>query len=134
MYVGKAIPSGARNGKRTAAEGTALYTRLVQHANSLESAENLRLCDFACRYLVVQPVWISLAERFLIAHYQPLWNVVVDGFGNHDPGRGRRAGMRPRWDILHPGRPWAVELSADRTSDKILASIEAHLRGTQERT
>ena len=29
------------------------------------------------------------------------------GFGNHDPGSGRYKGLRPRWDVLHPGRAWA---------------------------
>ena len=33
-----------------------------------------------------------------------LWNSLVDGFGNHDPGAGRYKGLRPRWDVLHPGR------------------------------
>jgi hypothetical protein len=36
--------------------------------------------DFRCRYLTVVPTWITQAERFLIEHYSPIWNVCVDGF------------------------------------------------------
>ena len=32
---------------------------------------------------------IGTIEAALIKLNQPLWNVAVDGFGNHDPGRGR---------------------------------------------
>jgi hypothetical protein len=103
----------------------ALHQRLVQHATSIEQAENLKLEEFRCRYLVVVPVWISLAERFLIDHFRPVWNTVVDGFGNHDPGQGRVNMRRPRWDILHPGRPWAKRLRALETPEQIVALIKA---------
>jgi hypothetical protein len=68
-------------------------------------------------------VWTPLAERFLIEHYHPIWNTVVDGFGNHDPGKGRHAMKRPRWDILHPGRPWAALLPPAETVEEILADL-----------
>ena len=45
-----------------------------------------------------------MAERFLIEHFRPIWNVVLDGFGNHDPGKGRTAMKRPRWDSSHAGK------------------------------
>lgn len=51
-----------------------------------------------------------MAETSAIAMHRPLWNTLVDGFGNHDPGRGRYEGMRSRWDTLHPGRRWAEKL------------------------
>lgn len=72
---------------------------------------------------VVVPVWISLAERFLIEHYRPIWNTVIDGFGNHDPGMGRRNMKRPRWDILHPGREWAERLRPAETADRIISEL-----------
>jgi hypothetical protein len=56
-----------------------------------------------------------MAERFLIQHYQPLWNVRLDGFGNHDPGKGRAKGEITWWDALHPGRPWATRLQPTRS-------------------
>jgi len=127
IYVGKAVPSGARKGGTQAASGRALYQRLKQHSRSIQQAENLQLAQFTCRYLVVMPVWIGLAERFLIGHHQPIWNVAIDGFGNHDPGAGRRAMRRPLWDILHPGRPWAAKLTAELSYEEVLARLEAHL-------
>jgi len=125
IYVGKAVPTGGRKGgTQPGATGTALFRRLRDHAKSIEEAENLRLDEFRCRYLVVVPVWITLAERFLIDHFAPTWNTVIDGFGNHDPGAGRRNMRRPRWDIVHPGRPWAARLKAAETADEIVGLIE----------
>lgn len=57
-----------------------------------------------------------MAERFLIEHYHPLWNVFLDGFGNHAPGRGRNEGEISWWDALHPGRPWVTPLRQTRTT------------------
>jgi len=131
IYVGKAIPPGARKGMATreAGKGTPVFRRLHEHARSVEQAENLALADFRCRHLVVVPVWIPLAERFLIAHYRPVWNTLIDGFGNHDPGAGRRNMRRPRWDIIHPGRPWAERLDPAETDEQVLAELEAFLAG-----
>ena len=50
-------------------------------------------------------------EAELIRGYKPLWNSVVDGFGNHDPGAGRYNQARSEWDVLHPGRFWAKRLT-----------------------
>ena len=125
IYVGKAIPLGARKGLSDVhIVGNDLFRRLREHTKSLEAAENLLVNDFRCRHLVVVPVWISLAERFLISHFHPIWNTIIDGFGNHDPGKGRRDMRRPRWDILHPGRPWAARLEAAETSDAIIADLQ----------
>jgi hypothetical protein len=125
IYVGKAVPIGARKGGRQfSPQGRELYIRLNQHAKSIEQANNLNIHDFRCRYLVVEPVWITLAERFLIEHYYPIWNIVIDGFGNHDPGAGRRGMKQPQWDILHPGRPWAAILRADESSDEVLSRLQ----------
>ena len=125
IYVGKAIPTGGRKGGPDGglSTGTELYRRLQDHAKSVEQASNLRLEEFKCRYLVVVPVWITLAERFLIDHYRPVWNTVIDGFGNHPPGAGRKDMRRPRWDVVHPGRPWASKLTAAETPAEIIALI-----------
>lgn len=127
IYVGKAAPAGGRKGGRTSGtDGGSgeLFRRLRQHGRSVEQARNLHLSEFRCRYLVVVPVWIDLAERFLLEHYRPVWNTVIDGFGNHDPGRGRRAMRRPRWDVVHPGRPWAEALQTDETVEDVLALLD----------
>ncbi|MXY66596.1 MAG: Eco29kI family restriction endonuclease [Gammaproteobacteria bacterium] len=128
IYVGKADPPGKRQGRiATAHNKTTLYGRLTHHARSIDSAGNLDLADFTCRWLVLDPVWISLTEQVLIAKYQPLWNVVVDGFGVNDPGKGRRNQKRSQWDTLHPGRPWAAELADNpSTPDTITATIRHH--------
>ena len=64
-------------------------------------------------------------EAELIHRYRPLWNCVVDGFGNHDPGKGRYNQARSEWDVLHPGRPWADRLTGKSPRMKdILAKIE----------
>lgn len=109
IYIGKAVPKGARKGNvgLGAPPGTVLHRRLTEHSQSIASASNLKLEDFCCRFLVVEDIWIALGEALLLNRFRPLWNRVVDGFGNHAPGRGRAAGARPIWDTLHPGRPWA---------------------------
>ncbi len=126
IYVGKAVPTGARKGRRRidSESSTELYRRLRDHTKSIEQAENLDLNEFRVRHLVVVPVWITLAERFLLDHFRPVWNTIVDGFGNHPPGRGRRDMRRPRWDIMHPGRPWAVELQAAETAEEIIRLLD----------
>lgn len=109
IYVGKAIPKGARKGGTAVGTnpGFVLHSRLNQHRNSIHEVDNLRVEDFHCRFLIVDDIWIPLGEQLLIAKFNPLWNAVLDGFGNHDPGAGRRNGARPRWDVVHPGRGWA---------------------------
>ena len=110
IYIGKAVPSGGRKGNidpNCSASGTALYGRIDEHFKSIEQAINLETADFWCRYLVVDDIWIPLGESLLIQHYRPIWNSLIDGFGNHDPGTGRHRGARPNWDTLHPGRSWA---------------------------
>ncbi len=125
IYVGKAIPTGARKGSSQidSDSSTELFRRLHDHAKSIEQTENLDLAEFQARYLVVEPVWITLAERFLIDHFKPMWNTVIEGFGNHDPGSGRRNMRRPHWDIIHPGRPWAAKLKAAQTLEEIVRLI-----------
>ncbi len=124
IYVGKAVPAGARKGGygTDVSPGTVLYKRLREHSKSIEAATNLELDDFRCRYLVVDDIWIPLAESLLINRFAPIWNRILDGFGNHDPGKGRRAGQRPPWDVLHPGRSWADRLADNARSEKELTN------------
>jgi hypothetical protein len=135
IYVGKAAPPGGRGGLvgLDASPGAKLLGRLREHARSLDAAENLDPADFRCRYLVVDDIWIPLAERLLIGHYQPLWNGVVKGFGNHPPG-GKPGGgtsrgdqMKSSWDTVHPGRSWARGRKTSRTEAQILKGIRQHL-------
>ena len=116
IYVGKAEPPGKRKGRDLDEDSPALRNRLRSHLRSIEGAENLDPADFLFRSLAVVPVWISLAERFLIDSYRPVWNVCLEGFGKHDSGKSRAAGERSWWDTLHPGREWAKRESAGRKS------------------
>ncbi len=96
--------------ERTKTSSTALSARLRQHAASIDQADNLNIEDFDCRFLVVEDIWIPLGENLLIAKFAPIWSKLIDGFGNQDPGSGRYNQVQSRWDVLHPGRPWAQRL------------------------
>lgn len=130
IYVGKAVPPGARMGLTNAASaGPALHKRLKEHLDSVKAAENLDVADFYCRFLVVDDIWIPLGESLVITRFTPLWNSLIDGFGNHNPGKGRHAGMRPRWDVLHPGRTWAASLAErPETQEQIAQEAAIYLQ------
>jgi len=130
IYVGKAVPAGARKGGLGLIDdpGDVLFKRLREHAQSIEAATNLSIADFVCRFLPVDDIWIPLGEALLIERFRPLWNTVVDGFGNHDPGSGRHAQQKSIWDELHPGRSWADRLQpAPKSRAEILALIDKAL-------
>ena len=127
IYVGKAVPTGGRKGNidpEVSAKGAALFSRLDEHRKSIEQAKNLEIADFWCRYLVVDDIWIPLGESLLIQRHRPIWNSLIDGFGNHDPGSGRHKGARPNWDTLHPGRSWANRCAPSKLTE---AQIRHHI-------
>lgn len=127
IYVGKAVPPGARRGLDVS-PGRALSARLAQHAESIRAVTNLNIADFHCRFLVVDDIWIPLGESLLITKFAPVWNAWLDGFGNHDPGRGRYQGLRPRWDVLHPGRAWANRCQQrDETPELLETKVISYL-------
>ena len=116
IYVGKAVPAGGRIGGKVLQEeeadaiaftepnpGQVLYKRLCEHAESVSVASNLGPADFSCRYLAVTPVWIVFGEGILIRRFRPVWNVFVNGFGNHHVGTTRYNQRRSDWDEIHPG-------------------------------
>lgn len=130
VYVGKALAAGSRKGNSeiSGLDSWALWQRLREHADSIASVQDLKVADFSCKYLVIDEIWIGLGESLLIQAYSPLWNVSVDGFGNHDPGAGRRKGRRPAWDEIHSGRAWAKRLQpAKHSREELLKIIETHL-------
>lgn len=126
IYVGKAVPPGARKGGfgLSAIPENVLFSRLREHAKSIE-ATNLKLADFFCRYLVSDDIWIPLGESLLIERFQPLWNVLIEGFGIHAPGKGRGKQVRSKWDTLHPGRGLAAGLPPNPKSAGELEQIIA---------
>lgn len=136
IYVGKAEPvskvsTAKSRGKDSSSEpvvvpGVELYSRIVQHATSISAVENLGIAHFRCRYLPVAPLWIRLVENLLMDEYWPLWNKVIKGFGNHDPG-GNRSPTVSWWDAMHPGRPAALGWTARVTYVRSQADAEALL-------
>jgi len=129
IYVGKAVPAGARRGLENldASRGSALRSRLEDHRESIKQASStLKLEDFWFRALVVDDIWIPLGESILIHRFQPLWNQWLDGFGNHDPGKGRHSSAISPWDTLHPGRPWVSRLTGGPRlpREKIIEQLE----------
>lgn len=131
IYIGKAEASKSRKGFAVASEeelGDKLYKRIMDHKKSIEQAENLDVQDFQVRYLSVAPTWVPLAETIALSVHQPVWNVVIDGLGNHAPGSGRSAMKRPKWDIVHPGRPWAAKLRIEgEARAEIINKAKEHL-------
>jgi hypothetical protein len=126
IYVGKAVPAGARTGGYGLSEppGEVLFRWLREHATSIQQTTNLSLGDFRCRYLVVEDIWIPLGEALLISMFVPLWNRYLDGFDNHDPGADHYNQQRSAWDEIHPGRPWATRLRPNpRSQAEILRNI-----------
>ena len=127
IYAGRAVPPGSRRGDQGDVNARALQTRIRQHKTSIDQAQNLSVEEFTYLALAIVPAWIDLAERAIIQHYKPVWNACLDGFGDHNPGRGRQSGERSWWDTLHPGRPWAEALQPNKTLEEALARVEEFL-------
>lgn len=132
IYVGKAVPKGARKGGLSfdAAKGRSLSGRLREHARSISEANNLAIEDFQFRALVVDDIWIPLGENMMIEQFRPIWNLVIDGFGNKAPGRRREAQYRSMWDVLHPGRRFAASLAdGSMTAEALITRLEEYFAG-----
>lgn len=135
IYVGKAVPKGWRQSKNVQDEEQLtpeLFSRMSQHAKSIIKAEGLSIEDFACRFMIFagpSSDMIGSIEAAMIKWKKPLWNSHLDGFGNHDPGKGRYEQAKSDWDVVHPGRTWAEKCkgkSSDR--DRLLLGIEVFLK------
>ena len=133
IYVGKAVPSGWRMARATDSETPVLFQRLREHMRSTQQATNLQIDDFRCRFMILGGIESDLVvpvEAMLIRRYRPLWNSVVDGFGNHDPGKGRYNQARSEWDVLHPGRLWAERLTGESPClEDVIAGVQQFLEG-----
>lgn len=131
IYVGKADPPGGRKGglPDTLSVAASLRNRLMKHGRTIASADNLNVDHFFCRFLLVNHLWLDLAENMMITRFAPIWNTLIDGFGNNDPGKGRYAQLVSRWDVLHPGRSWAVRCAPrQETVDTISREVADYLR------
>ncbi len=131
IYMGKAAPPGWRTGRVSLSETSDILQRLREHTRSLKQAADLHVDEFLCRFMILNDVESDLVapvEANLIRHFRPLWNTVVDGFGNHDPGKGRYNQAKSEWDVLHPGRQWAERLTGVSPSlGNIIKKVQLHL-------
>jgi hypothetical protein len=135
IYIGEAARKGARKGGVLAEgpPGPALSARLKNHAQSIREVEDLEIGDFWCRYLVIEDFFIPLCESLLIDRYTPVWNKVVDGFGNKTLGVNRTGKQAiSMWDLLHKGRTGVgtgARAREPKTRDGVARRVQDFLSG-----
>ncbi len=135
IYVGKAVPKGWRQARASddnLNQSRELIGRLREHSRSISLGSELLLEDFMCRFVIFEAQgsdMISTIEAALIKLNKPLWNMAVDGFGNHDPGSGRYEQAKSDWDVIHEGRAWANKCNGIHTEKSVVvANIQRHLK------
>jgi hypothetical protein len=132
IYVGQALPAGARKGIKgeatTLKKKTPLKDRLAKHAASIleieKSGGDLKIEDFEYRALVLNNIFIRLGEMSLLGIYAPVWNKFLDGFGNNPAGKERATTIRSQWDTVHPGRARAANHQNRKDFDPDLTRSE----------
>ena len=134
IYIGKAVPKGWRQARLSddaLNQSRELVSRLREHSRSINVGAELSLDDFMCRFVIFEKEssdMIGTIEASLIKLNKPLWNSVVDGFGNHDPGSGRYEQARSDWDVIHQGRTWADKCNGTSTEKSVIVTrIQHHL-------
>ncbi len=139
IYVGKAVPKGWRQARISDSElnqSRELHNRLREHSKNIMIGAGISIEEFMCRLVIFEDEgsdMISTIEAALIKLNQPLWNVAVDGFGNHDPGRGRYEQAKSAWDVIHPGRAWADRCNGiHKDENTIIETIAHHLSNIGE--
>jgi hypothetical protein len=150
IYVGKADPAtGSASNARE--QGPKLTGRLREHAATIRVVERfgeennlepplhpIRLQDFTCRMLVCATNAQLAAERHLIRTFWPLWNSDTKacwGMSKHGDSTKTRKNKRSPWDVVHPGRPNAVdaEIEDKLTPAEIADRIEKVIARTPAR-
>jgi hypothetical protein len=144
IYVGKADPA-KDDASTTREQGPKLTGRLVEHAGTVATAEAfadrmppelsvIRLSDFSCRRLVCATNAQLVAEKHLIRTFWPIWNSETKacwGMSKHGDAATTRANKRSPWDVVHPGRAWALD---ERLVDSLTpAEIARRIHATLER-
>jgi Eco29kI restriction endonuclease len=139
IYVGKADPASP-SAKTPREQGERLYGRLADHRKMIRTVEAyalanshpdvLRIANFDCRRMVTATNAQIFAETHLISLFKPVWNAetrICWGISMHGDVL-KRENSRPPWDVLHPGRSWAMRpnLAVARPATKIVADIAAH--------
>lgn len=151
IYVGKADPANG-DASTTREQGSKLTGRLIEHAGTIATAERyaldvglppdlspIQLADFTCRRLVCATNAQLVAERHLIRSFWPIWNSDTKacwGMSKHGDAAKTRRNKRSPWDVVHPGRAWALdaELENNASADEVAARINAVLDEYPPRT
>lgn len=151
IYIGKADPN---NGDASTAreQGPRLTGRLIEHAGTIATAERyattnqlpeglypIHLADFSCRRLVCATNAQLVAERHLIRMFWPVWNSDTKacwGMSKHGDAANTRRNKRSPWDVVHPGRAWALDeqLVDNATAREVAIRIDAILDEYPPRT
>jgi hypothetical protein len=146
IYVGKADPKepDASNPRE---QGNKLTGRLREHAGTISEAEEyadsrqlppglnpIHLADFKCRRLVCATNAQLVAEVHLIKMFWPLWNSETKacwGMSKHGDAAVTRKNKRSPWDVVHPGRDWALDAILENSLEPSV--IEGRIRSTLDR-
>lgn len=142
IYVGKADPAND-DASTTREQGAKLTARLLEHAGTIATAAGyadqlpeglspIRLEDFVSRRLVCATNAQLVAEKHLIRTFWPVWNAETKacwGMSKHGDAAKTRANKRSPWDVVHPGRQWALDASLVNSiePDEIATRITATL-------
>jgi hypothetical protein len=132
IYVGKADPKNP-DAASSRDQGPQLYGRLADHRKMINTVSEfarlnslpnrLHVEDFYCRRLVCATNAQLVAERHLIGTFRPIWNNEVGicwGISKHGDSAKIRANKRSPWDVIHPGRVWAM---AEKLEDKMSPAL-----------
>ena len=151
IYVGKADPA-LRDASNPREQGIKLSGRLHEHAGRISDVERyaangnlppglnpIRLADFKCRRLTCATTAQLVAETHLIGMFWPLWNSQTKacwGLSKHGDAAATRKNKRSPWDVVHPGRNWALSENLEDSLQPaaIKARIDEVLSNTPPRT
>lgn len=143
IYVGKADPAND-DASTTREQGAKLTARLLEHAGTIATAADyadrlpdglhpIRLEDFLSRRLVCATNAQLVAEKHLIRTFWPVWNSETKacwGMSKHGDAASTRANKRSPWDVVHPGRQWALDerlvnsIEPNEIARRIVATVE----------
>lgn len=144
IYVGKADPANP-SAQIPKEQGDRLYRRLADHYRMIQLAQNyqgtppvwekLNSDDFFVRRLVCVTNSQLVAEKHLIQLFKPAWNSemrVCWGISKHGDKASTRKNDRSPWDVLHPGRSWAMDpiLKDKMTVSEIECGLKNHFKTT----
>ncbi len=143
IYVGKADPAND-DASTTREQGPKLTARLLEHAGTIATAAGytdrlpaglhpILLEDFMSRRLVCATNAQLVAEKHLIRTFWPVWNAETKacwGMSKHGDAASTRANKRSPWDVVHPGRQWALDerlvnsIEPDEIAGRIVTTLE----------